>query len=106
MINSFRTNIGTRSRCRAVRKHIAKALVGQTVDLLVDAHTIVHGVVTGVLNEAGASKLVVDGTCYDLNQILTAMPASLALCDNEATRTAPNPCLYHTGRDQQLQPQH
>jgi hypothetical protein len=106
MINSFRTNIGTRSRCRAVRKHIAKALVGQTVDLLVDAHTIVHGVVTGVMNEAGASKLVVDGTGYDLNQILTAMPASLALCDNEATRTPPNPCLYHTGRDQQLQTQH
>jgi hypothetical protein len=77
MINSFRTNIGTRSRCRAVRKHIAKALVGQTVNLLVDANTIVHGVVTGVFNQAGAPKLVVDGTGYDLNQILTAMPASL-----------------------------
>ena len=85
MIHSSRTNIGTRSRCRAVRKHIAKALVGQTVDLLVDAHTIVHGTVTSVFNEAGAPKLVVLGTGYALHQILTAMPASL---------------------DQQLQPQH
>jgi hypothetical protein len=85
MINSFSTKIGTRHKCRAVRKHIAKALVGQTVDLLVDAHTIVHGVVTGVMNEAGTPKLVVHGTGYDLNQILTAMPASL---------------------DQQPQPQH
>jgi hypothetical protein len=55
------------------------------VDLLVDAHTIVHGVVTAVLTEAGAPKLVVGGTGYDLSQILTAIPASL---------------------DQQIQPQH
>ena len=85
MIHSFNSKTGTRDKCRVVRKHIARALVGQTVDLLVDAQTIVHGVVTGVMNEAGTPKLVVDGTRYDLNQILTAMPASL---------------------DQQLQPQH
>ena len=85
MLRSFNTKTGTRDKCRVVRKHIARSLVGQTVDLLVDAHTIVHGVVTGVMTEAGTPKLVVDGTGYDLNQILTAMPAAL---------------------DQTLQPQH
>ena len=76
MFHSFKPNAGTRDKCRAVRKHLAKAMVGQTVDLLVDAHTIVHGVVTGVLNEAGTPKLVVGGTRYELHQILTAMPAA------------------------------
>lgn len=61
-----------------VRKHIAKGLVGHTVQLLVDAHTIVHGVVTSVLTKAGTPKLIVGGTGYDLNQILTTVPASLA----------------------------
>ncbi len=85
MMRSFNTKTSTRDKCRVVRKHLVRALVGQTVDLLVDAHTIVHGVVTGVTTEAGTPKLVVDGTGYDLNQILTATPATF---------------------DQQLQPQH
>ncbi|MFO1486964.1 MAG: hypothetical protein U1F65_00660 [Verrucomicrobiota bacterium] len=67
----------TRTRTKTVRRHIARSLVGQTVDLLVDAQTIVHGVVTAVMTEAGAPKLVVGGNGYDLSQILTAMPASL-----------------------------
>lgn len=85
MTRSFNTKTGPQNKSRVVRKHLVRALVGQTVDLLVDAHTIVHGVVTGVMTEAGTPKLVVDGTGYDLNQILTAMPAAL---------------------DQTLQPQH
>jgi hypothetical protein len=60
-----------------VRKHLARALIGQAVDLLVDAQTIVHGVVTDVMTEGGKPKLVVDGTGYDLSQIVTTMPASL-----------------------------
>jgi hypothetical protein len=51
-------------------------MVGRAVDLLVDAQHITHGVVTGVLNEAGTPKLVVDGHRYDLKQILTVAPAS------------------------------
>jgi hypothetical protein len=64
------------TRFGGVRKNIARAMVGRTVDLLVDAQTVAHGVVTGVLTEAGMPKLVVDGMSYDLNQILTATPAS------------------------------
>ncbi len=59
-----------------IRSHIAEAMVGRAVDLLVDAQHITHGVVAGVLNEAGKPKLLVDGHRYDLNQILTVMPAS------------------------------
>ena len=77
MIHFSNSKNGLRDRGRVVRKHIAKSLIGQAVDLLVDAHTIVHGVVTSVMTEAGAPKLVVGGTGYDLNQLLTAMPASL-----------------------------
>lgn len=85
MTASFNSKSTTRDKSRVVRKHLAKALVGQSVELLVDAHTIVHGVVTAVMTESGRPKLVVDGTGYDLNQILTAIPAAL---------------------DSQLQPQH
>lgn len=61
-----------------LHEHLAEALIGQTVELLVDASTIAHGIVAGVLTEMGIPKLVVGGSCYDLNQILTATPASLA----------------------------
>lgn len=76
MIATFKDKSTSRDKCRVVRRHIAQAMVGRAVDLLVDAETIVHGVVTGVLIEAGSTKLVVGGTRYDLNQILTATPVS------------------------------
>ena len=60
----------------AIRSHMAEAMIGRTVDLMAGSKTILHGVVTGVLNEAGKPKIVVDGHRYDLNQILTALPAS------------------------------
>jgi hypothetical protein len=60
----------------AIRAHMAQAIIGSEVDLLVDATHITHGVVTGVFNEAGTPKLVVDGSRYDLDQILTVAPAS------------------------------
>ena len=77
MMNPFISKASPRDKSRVVRKHLARALIGQAVDLLVDAHTIVHGIVSGVMTEAGIPKLVVDGTRYDLNQILTATPAFL-----------------------------
>jgi hypothetical protein len=58
-----------------IREHIAEHMIGCAVDLLVDATHIAHGVVTGVLTEAGRPKLVVDGHRYDLSQILTVAPA-------------------------------
>ncbi len=58
----------------AIRHHIACTLVGQTVDLLTGPEQIAHGVVSGVLNDAGVEKLIVDGIEYDMNQLLTATP--------------------------------
>ena len=60
-----------------IRTQLARALVGRTVDLLANANTIAHGVVTGVLTDSGSAKLVVDGLPYDLSQLLTATPPAL-----------------------------
>ena len=95
MMHSYSYKTGARDSRRIVRKHLARALVGQAVELLVDAHTIVHGIVTGVMTEAGTPKLVVGGTRYDLNQILTATPASFD-----------PPCSRTSAAGQPLQPQH
>ena len=57
--------------------HMASYMIGRTVDMLVDAKTIAHGIVTGVLTESGLPKLVVGGKRYNLGQILTAIPSSL-----------------------------
>lgn len=56
--------------------NLARSMIGRTVDLLVDAKTITHGVVIGVFTEAGMPKLVVDGMIYDPHQVLTVTPAS------------------------------
>ena len=52
-------------------------LVGRTVDLIADTSTITHGIVTGVLYDGGIEKLVVGGSEYSLNQVLTVTPTSL-----------------------------
>ena len=67
----------TSSELVSIRHHIASTLVGQTVDVLAGAEKIAHGVVTGVLNDAGVEKLIVGGAEYDLNQVLTVTPPSL-----------------------------
>jgi hypothetical protein len=61
-------------RADAVTSHLASALVGQTVSLLTQAHTVSHGVVAGVLNETGRPKLVVNRHEYDLSQVLSVTP--------------------------------
>lgn len=57
-----------------VSLNMAQALVGRSVDLLV-SRKVTHGVVTGVLTEAGKPRIVVGRTSYDLRQILTITPA-------------------------------
>jgi hypothetical protein len=68
-------NAGNGNYLVAIRHQIASTLIGRTVDLLADTKTVAHGIVTGVLNEGGVDKLVVGGSRYDLNQILTVTPA-------------------------------
>ena len=58
-----------------VSLNMANALVGRTVDLLVGSKKVTHGVVSGVLTEAGKPRIVVGRASYDLRQILTISPA-------------------------------
>jgi hypothetical protein len=57
-----------------IRKKIALSMIGRMVGLVNDAHTIVHGVVTGVRIESGTPKIEVAGRRFSLNQILTITP--------------------------------
>ncbi|HLP77759.1 MAG TPA: hypothetical protein VK327_12675 [Candidatus Paceibacterota bacterium] len=60
----------------AVRSQMAAHLIGNAVDLMTRSKTILHGTVTGVLTEAGKPKVVVNGRRYDMNQIVTVLPAT------------------------------
>jgi hypothetical protein len=52
-------------------------MVGCTVDLLDERHTVAHGVVTGVFLTAGTPKIIVNGQRYGMEQVLTATAASI-----------------------------
>ena len=56
----------------AIRKNLARAMVGSTVDLMADSQTVAHGIVTGVFMKGGAPKIVVNGQTYDMTQVVTA----------------------------------
>lgn len=64
----------SRFGAETIPNHLAMALVGQTVSLLDRAHKVAHGVVAGVLTEAGRPKLIVDRVEYDLSQVLSVTP--------------------------------
>ena len=54
-----------------IRKNMAGAMIGRTVDLIGRGHRLTHGIVTGVLVEAGLPKIVVGGHSYELDRVLT-----------------------------------
>lgn len=62
---------------RKVRSHMAEHMIGNAVELLDGSEAILFGVVTGVATEAGMPKIVVNGRRYDINQVLTILPATL-----------------------------
>ena len=77
-IKSSRSRMGLfEDKLGAVRKKLARAMVGSTVDLLADGHTVAHGIVTGVFMTAGAPKIIVNGQTYDISQVVTATSAAL-----------------------------
>lgn len=81
MVRSLHTRIASlpfvEDKLEVIRKNLARAMVGNTVDLLADRKTVAHGIVTGVLIVAGAPKIVVDGRTYDMNQVLTSTTNSI-----------------------------
>jgi hypothetical protein len=67
----------TEYELRSIRGKIARAMVGRSAALLATTRRITHGVITAVLTDAGAPKLIVNGASYDLNQVLAVYPNSL-----------------------------
>jgi hypothetical protein len=81
MVRSLHPRIASmplaREKLEDIRKNLARAMVGSTVDLLADQQTVAHGIVTGVMMVAGTPKIVVNGRTYDMNQVLTATASSI-----------------------------
>ncbi len=61
----------------SIVRNIADSMVGRAVDLLVGREKTAHGIVSAVQFVAGTPKIVVEGTQYRLDQVLTSVPASL-----------------------------
>ena len=66
------SKLSSQDELGGIREHLAAAMVGSTVDLLADSHTIAHGIVTGVFMMAGTPKIIVNGRTYDMSQVVTA----------------------------------
>jgi len=61
-----------------IRQQIACSMIGRTVSLIINASVVKKGVVAGVLVDSGSTKVIVNGSHYDLSQVLTSSPAGLA----------------------------
>ena len=61
-------------RFDAIKSKIANSLIGSAVGVQTGSKSILHGKVVGVQMESGEPKLLVAGTGYDLDQVLTVMP--------------------------------
>jgi hypothetical protein len=61
-----------------IRQHIACSMIGRTVSLIINTSVVKKGVVAGVVVDSGATKVIVNGSHYDLSQVLTSAPAGLA----------------------------
>lgn len=56
----------------------ADSLVGNTVTIQINSQLSTSGVVSGVILENGAPKIVVDGASYDLNQVTSVSPTVIS----------------------------
>ena len=76
MIRSIHHAIHERSvrQFEAIKSKIANSLVGSAVGVQAGSNGILHGKVMGVQMEEGEPKVLVAGTSYDLDQVLTVMP--------------------------------
>jgi len=61
-----------------IRQQIACSMIGRTVSLIINTSIVKKGVVAGVLVDSGSTKVIVNGSHYDLSQVLTSAPAGLA----------------------------
>jgi hypothetical protein len=61
-----------------IRKNIANSMIGRQVNLLIGRDQTLQGIVAAVQIESGRPKIVVEGSRYDLGQVLTVSPAAIA----------------------------
>ncbi len=66
----------------------ANSLVGNTVNIQVDANTAVNGVVQGVIMQNNTPKILVNGVPYALNQVVSIAPTLTA--GNTASNSSPS----------------
>jgi flagellar basal-body rod modification protein FlgD len=66
----------------------ASSLIGTQVTLQVDNKTLSSGVVTGLTMKNGTPQILVDGSLYNLNQILTVSPPPAPTTTNPTATTA------------------
>jgi len=52
----------------------ADSLLGSTVNIQVDSHTLTNGVVQGVVLQNGTPQILVNGSAYNLNQVISVAP--------------------------------
>jgi hypothetical protein len=62
------------SQLDTISTHIANSMLGRMVSVRSGAQAPAHGMVSGVLLDNGAPKIVVNGASYDLRQVLTVTP--------------------------------
>jgi len=58
----------------ALGLHMAQAMIGRSVEIKSGSKKITHGIVSGVLEEAGKPRIVVGRHTYDLSQVLAVTP--------------------------------
>jgi len=66
------------SPLRTIRQRMAKALIGQSVSIVINPKTIARGTVTAVLAETDVPQIIVDGMKYNFNQLLTNVPVAFS----------------------------
>jgi flagellar basal-body rod modification protein FlgD len=54
----------------------ANSLIGSTVSLQIDPKTTASGVVQGVILNGGTPQIIVNGSTYDLSQVLSVTPTA------------------------------
>ena len=52
----------------------ADSLLGSTVNIQVDSQTMTNGVVQGVVLQNGTPRILVNGSAYNLNQVISVAP--------------------------------
>jgi flagellar basal-body rod modification protein FlgD len=69
----------------------ANSLIGSTVELQIGPQTVTSGIVQGVILQNGSPQIVVNGTNFDLSQVLSVAPPVTA-----PTSSSTNPTTNQT----------